>query len=133
MVDAGFTYIQALNTSDRTQIIKKKDRIGQLLEPDYTSAYQVTAEAATLCTLGRPPLLRPPLIQTDHTDIVYVYTANPDPSPATLSTKPAGPMETVLPNGIIIYGTPDVVERFRAVYEAYDIWFELRLENTEGF
>ncbi|CRL21461.1 unnamed protein product [Penicillium camemberti] len=51
MVDAGFSYIHAVNNTNHTQVIRKKDCVGQLLEPDYTSAYHVVTKATSLATL----------------------------------------------------------------------------------
>lgn len=42
----------------------------------------------------------------------------------------------MLPNGVTVYGTPDVVDRLRQVIETYDIWtdkFELDQKVTRTY
>jgi len=65
MVDAQFAYVDAMNNTDRVQVVRKRDRLGRIYEADFTSAYQVASEAAALCaphdeakvTSRRPPLI----------------------------------------------------------------------------
>ncbi|CDM29722.1 hypothetical protein CBS147339_9622 [Penicillium roqueforti] len=147
MVDAGFTYIHAVNNTDRTQVIRKKDRISQLLEPDFTSAYQVSTEVTPLASQPQAVEPRPPLINRDVHDSVTAYLAAinnlprlpdrlPNRLPDTIFTpdiqkvlpistayaRPGHPLETVLPNSIIIYGTPKTAAVLRDIYKQYNIW-----------
>ena len=147
MVDAGFAYIHAVNNTDRTQVIRKKDRVGQLLEPDFTSAYQVSTEVTPLASQPQAVEPRPPLINRDVHDSVTAYLAAinnlprlpdrlPNRLPDTIFTpdiqkvlpistayaRPGHPLETVLPNSIIIYGTPKTAAVLRDIYKQYNIW-----------
>ena len=86
---------------------------------------------------------RPPLINRDVHDSVTAYLAAVDNLPrlpdrlpdtvfipdiqkvlptSTAYARPGHPLETVLPNGIIIYGTPETAAVLRDVCEQYNIW-----------
>lgn len=41
---------------------------------------------------------------------------------AAAQAPPSHDLETVLPNGITVYGKPHVVDQLRATVEPYDIW-----------
>lgn len=101
----------------------------------------MVTEATSLATLIQEPVdPRPVLIDRDVYDSITAYLSAVDNLPQLPDTVPGNvatpekqnadnaqacqdhPLETVLPNGIIIYGTPEIVAAFREICEQYDIW-----------
>ncbi|KAJ5853984.1 hypothetical protein N7534_006527 [Penicillium rubens] len=104
LVDAGFTTLHAYNTSNATQTILRRAKIGYLEEADYTTAYEAEPNASALC-------FPPRRYDTSHPRPVVI----PDiPEHASKQTK--------LPNGVTVYGDPDTVAKLAQVVNEFDIW-----------
>jgi len=127
VVDAQFSYVDAVNETDKVQVIRKRDRIGKVLEADYTSAYQVTSGATELATQATQHSPHESTSLKVHQALSLRSMESVSPTTTEYSKQPN--LETVLPNGIIIYGTPEVADTLRQVCEAYDIWSDPRVVN----
>ncbi|KAL1981340.1 hypothetical protein VTN96DRAFT_2781 [Rasamsonia emersonii] len=108
VVDSNFSFVIARNDEDAPVTFARHERIGTLEDATFTTAYQVSPDAANLARLA----------------------AEPAPFERPNISVPSAPLhlETKLPNGITVYGDHITVAALKQVVEAYAIWGE-----NEGF
>lgn len=100
LVDANLVSVVAHNPRNKPIKIKRRSRVGYIQEADFTSACLTSPAAAALCLPQRPR-----------------KAAHWQPEPAdTLDNR------TTLPNGVVVFGGRDAVDKLRTVVDQYDIW-----------
>jgi hypothetical protein len=165
LVDHEFSFVEAVNDTDKPVLVARHVRLGTVSDSDYVTAYRVSVHAAELAR-GYGTSFSEPLEPPDNTfsktpastkEPYRQYVAqqfinanrvvlekdkpernNPKKDKSEknkpennrpkldrpeLFNKPDLENTTVLPNGITIYGRdPDVIARFRAVIERFNVW-----------
>ena len=133
LIDSSMAFVQVHNATDKSIRIPRKARLGSIVEFEQEGAYMVSPENAPLAagntsTWKRAPSWKSKLAKGAMLAAAAAYTAVTQPmsqkastGTATVAIDPA--LEHVLPNGITIYGTPNVAASIAAVASEYpEIW-----------
>lgn len=99
LVDADFSWVEAVNDSSAAVTIERKARLGTLCEADFPTACYVSTQASESME----------------------ETQSVEPRQAVYSRDK---QETTLPNGVTIYGSPAVAADFAEVISKYQVWGE---------
>ena len=137
VVDSSFHFVQVYNATEVPIRLPRKCRLGSMVEYNQDGAYLASAEDTHLA-VGNTRLWKKNLAKGLASLAVACagMLANPAApvAPATTNISPPSPaptalhvtdpaLEHVMPNGITIYGTPDVAQQIADVaMEFYEIW-----------
>ena len=110
VVDANFSFVHAINLSDKPVVIPRKVRLGTISDLDEVNAYMAHEDAAEIA-------------RVDQTNVLRIK-----PARAIGQAKPQD-IEMKLPNGVTIYGNDPVAVKLAEVVNRYpEVW-----ENPGGF
>lgn len=131
MVDHEFSFIEVRNETPTPITVTRHARIGTISDADFVTAYQVSEDAIPLAKpLESEPLefestklSHPSSRYREHVERqlerAYQLTAEPE-SPLTVS--PDHDNQTVLPNGITVYGKGPETDRLAEVLMSFNVW-----------
>ncbi|KAK2784627.1 hypothetical protein FQN53_008345 [Emmonsiellopsis sp. PD_33] len=112
-------FAHAVNGTDRTITVPRRQRIGTLCEYDQMSALLVDPIAEPLVrTRPMSPSPKPVRVDSDFSTSAVDKEAPTNANPTHSTTK--------LPNGITVYGSEDVVQRYRELVDEFHMVFEDR-------
>lgn len=139
IIDSSMTFVNVHNATDAPVRLPRKARLGSIVEFDQEGAYMVAAEHAPLSAGNTSTWKKKSWKSNLAKGLAFAaaaYAAMAQPSDPALRKPSAAPasatsttvgidpaLEHVMPNGVTIYGTPDVAAAIAAVANDYpEIW-----------
>ena len=134
IVDSDFSFVVAANNSDSDITIPRHTFLGQVRATDDINYFQIDPAdpVASLLAESKPntPISTSPKIsgfipdrtsESSQDDSNYPNPSQDNPNPSQRVPNPSR-SETVLENGITIYGDQNTVERLTAAVIQHDVW-----------